>query len=424
MIVTGSRAEFGLLRPVIDGVMAHRALEALVVASGSHLLPPARTVREVERAYTVAAHVRMQRATPPPPPTPPRTAAATAGVAARWESARDVGRGVEGFARVFQRLHPDWVVVLGDRVEAFAAATAAALGGVAVAHVHGGDRAEGIADESMRHAITKLSHLHCAATPASAERLVRLGERPEHVRVTGSPAIDGLDAVEPMSDEEARALGDPRTIVLHHPSGLPPERERRMIHAILYAVDTMGPGPVLALAPNHDPGRGVIEEALRQRCRLPGAMVDYTFRGHFPVFRSRRTPRAGDAEEGFSAWHRAEHLPRDRFVALLKRLRADGAHSGGLLIGNSSAGLIEARALGVRVVNVGPRQDGRERGPAVVDVPETDLHLLASRVDFAWGVEPSDEHPYGDGRAGRRIADLLAAVDPRDERLLRKRNTY
>jgi UDP-hydrolysing UDP-N-acetyl-D-glucosamine 2-epimerase len=422
VIVTGSRAEFGLLRPMIDGVIAHRALEALVVAAGSHLLPPARTVREVELAYTVAAHVRLQRAAAPPP----RTAAATTGaaMAARWESARDVGRGVDGFARVFQRLRPDWVVVLGDRVEAFAAATAAALGGVAVAHVHGGDRAEGIADESMRHAITKLSHLHCAATPASAERLVRLGERPEHVHVTGSPAIDGLDAVEPMSDEEARALGDPRTIVLHHPSGLPPDRERRMIHAILYAVDTMCPGPVLALAPNHDPGREVIEEALRQRCRLPGAMVEYAFRGPCPVFRARRTPRAGDAEEELSAWHWAEHLPRDRFVALLKRLRADGAHSGGLLIGNSSAGLIEARALGVRVVNVGPRQDGRERGPEVVDVPETDLHMLASRVDFAWGVTPSDEHPYGDGRAGRRIADLLAAVDPRDERLLRKRNTY
>jgi UDP-hydrolysing UDP-N-acetyl-D-glucosamine 2-epimerase len=410
VIVTGSRAEYGLLRPVIDAVAAHRSLEALVVAAGSHLLPPARTVRQVERDYPVAAHVRLQRA----------DAAGTA----RWESARDVARGLDGFARVFQRLRPDWVVVLGDRVEAFAAAAAASIGGVAVAHIHGGDRAEGIADEAMRHAITKLSHLHCAATPASAQRLVRLGERPEHVRVTGSPAIDGLDAVAPMTDQEARALGDPRTIVLHHPSGLPPERERRMIHAILHAVDTMCPGGVLALAPNHDPGRGVIEEALRQRCRLPGAMVEYAFRGHFPAFRARRTPRAGDTEEGYPPWQWAEHLPRERFVALLKRLRPDGAHTGGLLIGNSSAGLIEARALGVRVVNVGPRQDGRERGPSVIDVPEQDLHLLASRVDFAWGVEPSTDHPYGDGRAGPRIAELLAAIDPRDERLLRKRNTY
>src|SRR5205814_7191599 len=105
------------------------------------------------------------------------------------------GRGIAGFARVFEEIRPDWVVVLGDRIEAFAAASAASIGGWALAHIHGGDRAEGIADEAMRHAITKLAHLHLAATPQSGERIARMGERPAHVHVVGSPALDELGSI-------------------------------------------------------------------------------------------------------------------------------------------------------------------------------------------------------------------------------------
>src|SRR5579862_2576012 len=100
--------------------------------------------------------------------------------------------------------------------------SAASVGGFAVCHIHGGDRAEGIADEAMRHAITKLAHLHCASTKLSARRLIAMGERPEHVHITGSPAIDGLDRIKPMSDADARALGDPRVVMLLHPSGALP----------------------------------------------------------------------------------------------------------------------------------------------------------------------------------------------------------
>ncbi|MBX3402641.1 MAG: UDP-N-acetylglucosamine 2-epimerase (hydrolyzing) [Phycisphaeraceae bacterium] len=374
-VVTGTRAEFGLLRPVMRAIEAHPALRLRVVAAGAHFLPPVRTIREVEHEFAVAAKVRMQRT---------RETDRAADAAA-------TGRGIEGFARAFARLKPDWVVVLGDRIEAFAAASAASIGGVAVAHIHGGDRAEGIADEAMRHAITKLSHLHCAATKQSAERIRRMGERAEHVHVTGSPAIDGLAAIAPMDDRRARELGDPRVVVLLHPSGLRPADERRIA---AMAAGVAAAHPTLWLAPNHDPGREVIEAA-----------------------------RSGFGPRRVSAWEALGHLPREEFVGMLKRLAARR----GLLLGNSSAGLIECAALGVRVVNIGPRQDGRERGPNVIDIGLGQVGSLGSAVGRALGASrPRPSAVFGDGRAGERIAALLAdpRLDPRSAALLRKRNVY
>jgi UDP-hydrolysing UDP-N-acetyl-D-glucosamine 2-epimerase len=375
-VVTGSRAEFGLLVPVIRAIKAHKRLSLQLIAAGSHFLAPARTIREVEAAFPIAARVPMQRP----------------GHRTRLDDASAAARGIDGFARAFARLKPDWVVVLGDRIEAFAAASAAAIAGVAVAHIHGGDRAEGIADESMRHAITKLAHLHLAATAQSAERIVKMGERPGHVHVVGSPAIDGLREIKAMSDADARKLGDPRTVVLLHPSGLGDDGERRLAHAVADAVHRSCCSPVLILDPNHDAGREVVLRAFR-----------------------RPEPH----------WVHADHLPRPKFIALLKRLARLRAR--GILLGNSSAGLIEAAAIGLPVVNVGPRQGGRERGCNVLDVPLQRGDVTAKVSDAiarAFWHEANTDHPYGDGRAGPRIARLLAATDPHDPALLRKRNSY
>lgn len=377
-VVTGTRAEFGLLRPVMRAIQMSPRLRLKVIAAGAHLLPPARTIREVEAEFAVAAEVPMQRA-------------AAGKEVTRAADAAALGRGVEGFARAFSRHTPDWVVVLGDRIEAFAAAAAASVGGIAVAHIHGGDRAEGIADEAMRHAITKLSHLHLAATKLSAERIRKMGERPEDVHITGSPAIDGLGDVEPMDDAAAQELGDPRVVVLLHPSGLQEPIERRIAKAV---ARTAAANATLWLAPNHDPGRGVIE--------------------------SVRTARIG---AGKASWETADHLPRGAFIGLLKRL----AGRRGVLVGNSSAGLIEAAAIGLRVVNIGPRQDGRERAANVLDVGVDGLDTLGSAVHRAMlAARPRPTEIYGDGRAGPRIAGLLAsrALDPHLPRLLRKRNAY
>ncbi|MBC7773036.1 MAG: UDP-N-acetylglucosamine 2-epimerase, partial [Pyrinomonadaceae bacterium] len=194
-VVTGSRAEFGLLAPVMRAIRGHPMLELLTVAAGSHYMPPAFTHRDVEAEFVVDASVPMQDA------DDARTGAGGGnGGRGRAADALSLGRGVCGFAAAFDRLMPAWVVVLGDRIEAFAAASAAAIAGIRVAHIHGGDRAEGIADESMRHAITKLAHLHFTATAESALRVLRMGEPSETIHVVGSPAIDGIGDIAPMSD--------------------------------------------------------------------------------------------------------------------------------------------------------------------------------------------------------------------------------
>ena len=296
-VVTGTRAEFGLLSPVMRAIEARPGLTLRTIVTGTHLTTG--TWRDVRDAgFTIDANVRMQKR----------------GATGRAADVQALARGVQGLGGAFERLAPDFVLVLGDRIEVLAAASAASIGGFHLAHIHGGDRAEGVADESIRHAVSKLAHVHLPATARSRRRLTRMGEAPAFVHQVGSPAIDALSGIEP--DHET-----PPLIVLQHPIGERDEREAQWMLATLRATAQMDR---LVLAPNHDPGRDGIMRALRDE-------------GIEPV----------------------SHLPRAQFLAKLKAARA--------IVGNSSAGLIEAAALRTACVNVGPRQAGRERPRHVVD---------------------------------------------------------
>jgi len=367
-IITGSRAEFGLLRPVMHAVRAHPSLELLVIAAGAHLIPPGETYREVKAEFAehLADAIVMQ----------------TAGRTTRADDAEAVGVGISRFARSFARLAPDWIVVLGDRVEAFAAGAAASISGLPLAHVHGGDRAEGVADEALRHAITKLAHLHFPATRQSAERILRMGEREDRVHVVGSPAIDGLDAIPALTDARACELGDPDTVFLVHPVGRDDATEQA---AASEALGACAGRRVLILDPNHDPGRAGILRALEG------------------------TPHP-----------RRAHLPRSSFVGLLKRL----ASRRGLLLGNSSAALIEGAHLRCPAVDIGPRQSGRERAGNAIHADAESRAAIDDAIRCALALDLSHStHPYGDGRAGPRIAEILGAT-ARDPALTRKLCTY
>ena len=277
---------------------------------------------------------------------------------------------------------PDVVVVLGDRIEAFAAAIAASVAGVRVAHIHGGDRAEGIADEAMRHAITKLAHIHLPATRNSALRIIAMGEHPQRVHIVGSPAIDGLEVIPPLDDSSFAAMGSPQFIMMLHPVGDSDEVEQDRAAQLIEIASKIA--PLLIMHPNHDPGRDGIVSAIKSSgCRA------------------------------------IEHLPRERFIGLLRRAT--------LLVGNSSAGLIEAAAIPLRCVNIGARQAGREMPGNVCDVPGWNYQTIREAIADALAAPRLDcremTHPYGDGKAGCRIADVLAELDF-DVHALRKQNAY
>lgn len=363
VVVTGSRAEYGLLCTVLDAIQQHPDLELNLVVAGTHLLPEINTVREIRAERSIDAEVPMQQP----------------GSAGRQADAYALGRGVQGFAEVFERLSPDVVLVLGDRIEAFAAACAASVAGIHIAHMHGGDRAIGVADEAMRHAVTKLAHIHLPATVQSATRIQKMGEPEESIFLVGSPAADRIFEIDAMDDAEFSSLGSPRTVFLMHGVGDAVSLERQRASDVLAAC--VSQGPVLALAPNPDPGSAGIREAI------------------------------GDASHEV---HTLEHLPRDRFVAVLHRVDA--------LVGNSSAGLIEAAIIGCPSINVGDRQGGRERSANVMDVQSTHCTEICGAIDRAAEMPRSNDHPYGDGRCGERVAEVLARIPLLAS--LRKHNAY
>jgi GDP/UDP-N,N'-diacetylbacillosamine 2-epimerase (hydrolysing) len=373
--VTGTRADFGLMASTLQQIAAHPELELQVAVTGMHLSATyGLTVSEIEAlGLPIVARI--------PTNVEERSAAAMA---------QGIGQAIIGLTQALEQARPDLVVVIGDRGEMLAAAIAALHLGIPIVHLHGGERS-GTVDESVRHAITKLSHWHFVATEESRDRVVRLGERPEHVWITGAPSLDGLDAL--AGRERAQVLpelglpGDARyVLVLFHPVLQEMADARAQTLALADALRDALAGTsthILWLAPNADAGSAAILNALDS---LGGERL-----------------------------HRITHLPRPAYVAALAHADA--------LIGNSSSGIIEAASLGTPVVNIGSRQQSRERNRNTLDCAgERTAITNAIRQSLAHGRYPPG-NVYGDGRAGERITQLLATT-PITADLLDKVNTY
>ena len=365
--VTGTRAEFGLMRTTLAAIRAHPELQLQIVCTGMHLDPSHGRSIDAIRAdgWEVDAVVPWQKRGRCNGVCPAANAAAT-------------GHAMAGLAEAYERLGSDVVLVVGDRVEAFAAAAAAQVAHRFLAHVHGGDRAMGQVDDSLRHAITKLANLHFAATAGAAERIRRLGEDPRTVHRVGSPGIDGIRGLAACSRELRREFPGLKpgrfALLLLHPTGPAEPSERRRAEMVFDAVRESGVEQTVIVYPNNDPGAaGVIRcwEKLRPSNDL---------------FIRR-------------------DVPRSEFLGLLR----DAA----VLVGNSSSGIIEAATFGTRVVDVGPRQAGRERGPNVTNVPfEREAILRAVRDVWNNGrpLRDTSGNVYGGGGAGARVARILARL--------------
>lgn len=371
-VVTGTRAEYGLLRSTLRAIREHAKLELRLVATGAHLLHKfGRTIRDIEAdGFTIDARIPMQR-----------------GRDDALDAAEGVARGVRGIGHFLVREECDVVLVLGDRIEAFAGAVAGITTGRCVAHVHGGDRAPGDIDDALRHAITKLAHLHFPATRRSAQRILRLGEARNRVFPVGAPGLDELRDAARMRRRRRGQSGE--ALIVQHPSGRGALEERRAAEAVLDAVRACGLRRTIVY-PNSDRGHdGVIDAIRRHVAQSPSDEV---------------------------VVHRS--MPRDDFAAALAR--AD------VLIGNSSSGVIEAPYVGVPSVNVGRRQQGREPGGRSVLNCGEECEIIQRTIRRALrlAVRPGTKTVYGDGRTGLRIAARLAALNLGPRFRLNKLNTY
>jgi UDP-hydrolysing UDP-N-acetyl-D-glucosamine 2-epimerase len=372
-VATGSRADYGLLHWVMHAIRDSKVLKLQVVASGMHLSPEfGLTARGIEAdGFAVDARVDMQLTSDSGP-----------GIG------RSIGLGVIGFADTFATLAPDILVVLGDRFETLAAVAAALPARLPVAHVAGGDVTEGSFDDAIRHAITKLSHLHFVTSDDAARRLSQLGEEPWRIHNVGSPGIDYVHRLEPvgraaLERELGVKLRRHNLLVTFHPPTVEPGLAAGQFTELLAALDSLGPEMGLIFTyPNADnEGRSMI------------ALLKEFVAGHanacaFPSLGQRL------------------------YLSLMREVDA--------LVGNSSSALYEAPTLRKPAVNIGDRQKGRLQAASIVNsAPARDEIVAAIAKALALDCS-SVVNPYGEGRSAERIvATLLDASDR--TRLLRKK---
>ncbi|MCF7957849.1 MAG: UDP-N-acetylglucosamine 2-epimerase [Phycisphaerae bacterium] len=374
-VVTGTRAEYGIFRPVLEAINQHEKLDLQLIVTGMHLLRKfGYTVKDIQAdGWRIDGKIRLQSQKDD-----------------MIEQSRGLGRAITGLTNEYARLESDMVLVMGDRLETFAAASAATASQIPLAHIHGGDIAQGIQDDAYRHAISKLAHLHFAASKGAKERLIRMGEDPWRVYRTGSPALDNFSATicKNISELNQWAGFDVRedyAIILQHPAGGTPLLEERRMTQTLRGSDRKHL-KIIVLYPNCDPGYSGIIQAARHYCTKKN-------------------------------WPLLTHVPRGIYMGLLKHSR--------MLIGNSSSGIIEAGRLNVDVVNVKPRQLGRERGKNVIDV-DYGTKNVSTAVQSILNRKRTGRKPctiYGDGHSGKKIANILSRVKL-DQRLKRKIISY
>lgn len=374
-VVTGTRAEYADLKPIIEEIAERDDLRYQLVVTGMHLSPQhGQTIDDIiDDGFTVDRTVHM-------------LLAGDSGGA----MAKSLGVGLSGLAEALIHLEPDIVLVSGDRGEAFAAAVAAAHMSIPVAHIHGGDVTHGATiDESIRHGLTRFANLHFPGSKLSASRLIRMGEAEWRVTLAGAPALQPIQDEEYTPPETVREkfrlpLERPVGLVIQHPLTTEPERAGQQMRETLEAVTSFDM-EVIVIYPNSDAGSD----------RIRHVIENYQERGELRAFKN---------------------VPRHDFLGLLATTA--------VLVGNSSCGVIEAPSFDLPVVNLGLRQEGREKAEYVLNETHRsdEIEAAIERCLTDGSLQEraaASENPYDFGSASRRIADRLASVEL-GETLLRK----
>lgn len=367
-VVTGTRAEFGLLRWLMQEIQHEPELQLQVLATGMHLSPEfGLTYREIEQAgFVINAKVEMLLSAD--------TATAVT---------KSMGLGLISYADAYERLAPDLIVVLGDRFEIFAATAAALIAGIPVAHLHGGETTEGAFDEAIRHSITKMSHLHFVAAEEYRRRVIQLGEQPERVFLVGGLGIDAIKRIKlidrvALEESLGFKFGPRNLLITFHPVTLEGQiSSGQQMAELLAALGELDDTHLLFTMPNADTGARELAAMVNQFAATRQNVRVYTSLGQL------------------------------RYLSCMKYVDA--------VFGNSSSGLAEAPSMGIATINIGDRQKGRLSASSVINCEPTQQSIseaLSTVFDPSFrSTLTSTKNPYGSGGASEKIAKIIKNHD-------------
>ncbi|MFH1956625.1 MAG: UDP-N-acetylglucosamine 2-epimerase [Patescibacteria group bacterium] len=362
LVVTGTRAEYGILKPVIDAVRISKKLELKLLVTGMHTLKKyGLTINEIKKDKIPINYVVKINETD--------------------NMLTALSKEIVGIKKYCERNRPDLILVLGDRDEAFAGAIVGGHLGIPIAHIHGGDFTAGIIDGAIRDSITKFSHLHFTACKKSYKRVLNMGEDKKIVFLVGSPSIDGFKKEKYLTKKElARELkinsSKKWLLFLMHPVPFEKNSIKNQIYNPLKAISGIKDSEKLIIYPNADTGTNIFIKEINK----------YKKRKDFHVFKN---------------------FSRIKYISLLKSIE--------FLIGNSSSGVIEASCLKIPVINIGTRQKNRERGQNVIDTDYSIKEILeaikkSESLTFRKKISKS-KSPYGDGSSAKKIIKILEKTD-------------
>ena len=372
-VTTGARSEYGLLRPILKEIIKRKKLQLFLVVTGTHLSKKhGMTINEIKKdKFKIYETFKFL----------PHNDTG-------FSVAKSLGEGVVQFAKIFKKIKPDINLILGDRDEMLASAIAAYHMNIPNAHIHGGD-VSGNIDEYTRHAITKISNIHFPATEKSKRRIIKMGENPKFVFLTGSPSIDELKNDEILSKEQFENKYDFKLtknliVLVQHPVTTQIANTKKHIRNTLKAIEYFGYRTII-IAPNSDAGSNTIFQNIKLSAKSHNFVR---------VFSS---------------------LPRSDFLCLIKNC--------GVLVGNSSSGLIEASYFGTPVVNIGVRQQGREKSKNVFDAKSETVISIKRTILHALKKNTSRSYLYGIGNTSQKIVQHLEKIKLNCE-LIEKQLTY
>jgi GDP/UDP-N,N'-diacetylbacillosamine 2-epimerase (hydrolysing) len=369
-VITGTRADYGLLRWVMQDIKDDPGLELQIIATGMHLSPEfGLTYHTIEQdGFQINRKVEMLTSSD-----------TVVGVA------KSMGLGLIGFADALNELKPDLIIVLGDRYEIFSAVSAALVACIPVAHLHGGETTEGAFDESLRHSITKMSHLHFVATKSYRERVIQLGESPERVFQVGGLGIDNINRLTLLDKIELEKsldfkFGNKNLLITFHPATLENSTAENQMKELLIALEGLLDTQLIFTLPNADPGgRGLIK------------MVNEFVAHH-------------QNAKAYTSLGQLRYLSCISFVDAV--------------VGNSSSGLLEIPSFKKGTINIGDRQSGRLQAKSVINCAPSHKSIFEA-IQRIYSPEFQKSlnlvvNPYGEGGASKKICTILKSFPLND----------